>query len=61
LRYFIPVSHITVTIVAPGPSCSATRNAAMTLAPVDIPAKSPSSRANRSAIAIASPVDTRSI
>ena len=35
-KYFIPVSHMTVTIVAPGPIRSARRNAAMTLAPVDV-------------------------
>jgi len=61
LRYFIPVSHMMVTIVAPGPSCSASRRAAMTLQPVEVPAKRPSSVASRKAIAIASLVDTLSI
>src|SRR5205814_1929049 len=61
LRYFIPVSHITVTTVASGPSCSANRKAAMTLPPVEVPAKSPSSQASRSAIAVASSVEACSI
>ena len=37
-RYFIPVSHMIVTIAFPGPSCSANRKAATTFAPVDVPA-----------------------
>ncbi len=60
-KYFIPVSHMTVTIVAPGPIRSARRNAAMTLAPVDVPAKRPSSRARRNAMARASSVETCSM
>src|SRR3546814_6744699 len=48
-RYFIPVSHITVTTVAPEPSSSASRSAATTLEPVELPANRPSSRARRKA------------
>jgi hypothetical protein len=58
LRYFIPVSHRTVTTVASGPSRSANRRAAITLTPVDVPANSPSSRASRSTMATASSVET---
>lgn len=61
LRYFIPVSHMTVTMVASGPSCSANRKAAMTLPPVEVPAKRPSSRASRMTMATASSVETCSI
>jgi hypothetical protein len=61
LRYFMPVSHMTVTTVVPAPSCSAKRRAAMTLQPVEVPAKMPSSRASRSAICRASSVETCSI
>jgi mannosidase alpha-like ER degradation enhancer 2 len=58
LRYFIPVSHMTVTMVASGPSCSANRRAAVTLPPVEVPPKRPSSRASRMAMVTASSVET---
>ena len=57
----MPVSHITVTMVAPGFKRSASLKDAATLAPVEVPANRPSSRVSRNAIATASAVDTRSI
>src|SRR5579863_1744425 len=61
LRYFIPVSHMTVTTVAPAPSRSASRSAATTLLPVEVPANRPSSLARRNVIVVASPVETVSM
>src|SRR5882724_7655267 len=61
LRYFIPVSHMIVTMVASRPRCSANRKAARTLAPVEVPAKSPSSRASRRVMEAASSVETCSM
>lgn len=57
----MPVSHMTVTMVARRPGRSARRRAAATLQPVDVPANNPSSRASLIAIAFASAVETRSI
>ena len=45
----------------PGPSRSATRNAATTFAPVDVPAKTPSSCASRFVISTACSVETCSM
>src|SRR5262245_28589945 len=61
LRYLSPESGNKVTTVLPGPSRSATRSAAITFAPDDVPANSASSRARRRAIAFASAVATGSI
>ena len=47
-----------VATVADGPSCRATRIAATTFAPDEVPAKIPSSLARRRAIALASSVET---
>jgi hypothetical protein len=60
-KYFIPVSHMTVTTVASGCNRSANRKAASTLPPVEVPAKRPSSRASRKTMAVASSVETCSI
>lgn len=57
----MPVSHITVTMVALGSSCSARRKASMTLVPVEVPAKRPSSRARRLTMAVACSVETCSM
>src|SRR5512137_1982743 len=58
LTYLSPESHIRVTTVRPGPRRSATRIAAMTFAPDDVPVKIASSRARRRAISFASAVAT---
>ena len=50
-----------LTMVAAGGSCSARRRAAITFAPVEVPAKRPSSRARRLAMATASCVEAFSI
>ncbi len=52
---------MTVTTVASGPSCSATRSAATTFPPEDVQAKMPPSRASLWLIAIASSDETRSV
>src|SRR2546426_11692232 len=52
---------MSVTTVAPGPSSSAMRIAAMTLAPDDVPPNNPSSRARRRAIAFASSLRARGL
>lgn len=57
----MPVSHMIVTTVASGPRRSASRRAAVTFAPVEVPQNRPSSAARRKAMAFASSVDTRSM
>src|SRR5919199_1346572 len=52
--YLKPLSTASVTTTASGPSCSASRRAATTFAPDEMPAKIPSSCARRSVISIAS-------
>jgi hypothetical protein len=46
----MPVATLTVTAVASGPSCSASRRAAMTLTPLEVPPNRPGYCAKRPVI-----------